>query len=108
MVRQQFICLEPAARKAAKKFATSVELEQEHISRSEILQNAVDASEGGSVVLVLPFRGGRSGNFFGAWLKLIRSENTTKDRGQTLEGFSLGELLHGLKVRVACDKHIVV
>lgn len=102
MVLHEFVCLEPGGDKTVATTRKFVKLlEDTLVCRSEVLQNAVDASSGadGPVVLVLPSRDGRRNGtcFFSAWKKLL-TENKT-EWNQTLKRFSLPLLLSGLKVR---------
>lgn len=93
MVWHEFICLEPASSStSSKQFVKS--LEDTVISRSEILQNAVNAADGLPVVFLLP---GRGRFFFDAWTRTI--QDTVEQRNNTLQNFSISQLLTGLKVR---------
>lgn len=91
MVCHEFICLEARSGSGSKQFAKS--LEDAVISRSAILQNAVNVADGLPAVLVLPV-GCRL--FFDAWTRTI--QGTPEQRSRTLQKFPIKHLLAGLKV----------
>lgn len=63
------------------------------VSRSTVLQNALSNSHDDGAILVLP--SGAGPGFFDAWAQLASTEATYK----SIVGFSVPELLAGLKVR---------
>ena len=92
MVRHEFICWEPKAGSGCKQFAKS--LEDTVISRSEILQNAVNVADGLPAVLVFPLGCHR---FFDThWTKTVQS--TPEQRSKALQKFTINHLIAGLKV----------